>query len=147
MHVTHSTSNKANPTQRHRTLTSISFFPFRFLKKKTVCTYTSSCNFTISHLIHYDIPWAMNFTRQLGIHGCHMSDCVGERQKQSSQLQCLTVVNGVWHPFTHIWTISQPQTTATNYGWTLRIMSLDDLFPVVLGHLLCVQESCTRIPL
>lgn len=57
MHFTHSTSNKANPTQRHRTLTTISFFSFscyfflRFFKKNNpVCPYTSSCNLAIPHL-------------------------------------------------------------------------------------------------
>lgn len=53
----------------------------------------------------------------------------------------------VWRLFTHNWTIFPPQTTATNYGWILRITSVGDLFPAVLGHLLCVWGSCTHIPM
>lgn len=53
----------------------------------------------------------------------------------------------VWRLFTHNWTIFPLQTTATNYGWILRITSVGDLFPVVLGHLLCVWGSCTHIPM
>lgn len=37
MHFTHSTSNKANPFKRHRTLTSISSLK----KKEGICTYMS----------------------------------------------------------------------------------------------------------
>lgn len=49
--------------------------------------------------------------------------------------------------FIHNCTSSPLQTTATNYGWILRITSVGDLFPAVLGHLLCVRGSCAHIPL
>lgn len=53
MNFTHSTSNKASPTQRHRTPTTISFFFYPshvfFLPVlwKLVCPYASSCSLSL----------------------------------------------------------------------------------------------------
>lgn len=160
MNFTHSTSNKANPTQRHRTLTTISFFSFScvfllFIFQKITFALTRRAVlslFLILHSVRHPTTHGLNCPLGLSVMSTstwlpHETACCWKRETVQSTRVRLADVNGVWHSFTHIWTIPQPRTTATNYGWALRIMSLGDLFPVVPGHLLCVHKSCTRIPL
>lgn len=152
MSCTHSTSNKANPTQRHRTLTTTSFFSCLFFKNQFALTRQAAIS--PSSILH-SAPHPG--THGLSCHLCfsvmststwlpHETMCCWRREPVQSTRLCLTDVNWVWHLLTHVWTIPQPRTTATNYGWALRIMSLGDLFPVVPGHLLCVHKSCTGNP-
>lgn len=159
MNFTHSTSNKANPTQRHRTLTTTSFFPFHvffccLFFKNHFCPNTPSCSLPFPHLAQCTTSHDPRVELSLGLK-CHEHfdfaatwDCVPSKEGNSP------VNSGAFDRckrslalvYTHL-NYSLPRTTATNYGWALRIMSLGDLFPVVPGHLLCVHKSCTRIPL
>lgn len=129
------------------------FFDFVFSKNWfDVTRQVVISPFLILHSVRHSTTHGLNCHLGLSVMSTstwrpHETLCWRKKETVQSTRVCLTDVNGVWHPFTRIWTIPQPRTAATNYGWALRIMSLGDLFPVVPGHLLCVHKSCTRIPL
>lgn len=128
------------------------FFLVFFFKNRFALTRRAAISpFLILHSARHPTTHGLNCHLGLSVMSAstwlpHETACCWKRETVQSTRVCLTDVNRVWHSFTHIWTIPQPRTTATNYGWALRIMSLGDLFPVVPGHLLCVHKSCTRIP-
>lgn len=119
-----------------------SFPPFFFFCFQLKCDsiYQMTCELN-------GFQWSLKKTKQTSLWLLNGTQCYLKRKQPCQHLLFDRFKMGVWCLFAHHWTISPLQTT--NYGWILRITSVGDLFPVVLGPLLCVPGNCrhTHSPL